>query len=62
MRPQAAGEQRVAVHQQVLRRDGGGDAVARSEHELERGARGDVLEHDAQLRVALAERRQHRYR
>ena len=28
MRPDAADEQRIAIHQQVLRRDGGGDAVA----------------------------------
>ena len=33
---------------------------ARTVHEVERGARGDVLEHDAQLQVPGRERRQHR--
>ena len=56
VRAHAAGEQRVAVQQQVLRGDGGGDPGARAEHELQCRLGGDVLEHDAQARVALGER------
>ena len=58
MRPDAAGEQRVAREQQVVWGDGRGDTFACAAHELHGDARGDVLEDDAQPRHALCERRQ----
>src|ERR1700730_7678620 len=60
VRAQAAGEQRLAVQQQVLRRDGRHDPVPPRKDEVHGGAGGDVLEHNAQLAVALRERREHR--
>lgn len=59
VRAEAAVEQRVAIQQQVLRRDGGGDARARALHELGRGARRDVLEHHLEARHALDDAAQH---
>ena len=53
MRTDAALEERVAIQQQVLRRDRRGDARPRAPHELDGVARRDVLEHDAQPGNAL---------
>jgi hypothetical protein len=44
VRAQAALEQGVAVQEQVLRGDGGGDPGARAEHELQCRLGRDVLE------------------
>ena len=53
VRADAAGEQRIAIEQQVLRRDRRADAArARSCTNCTAVARRDVLEHDAQLRKA----------
>jgi len=60
MGPQASREEGVAVHEQVLRGDGSGDSLARTQYELHGGPRGDVLEHYPQARMALGQRRQHR--
>ena len=59
VRSQAAGEQCIAVVQQMLRRDGRGDAGARAAHELDRRACRGVLEHDAQGVPACHERCQY---
>ena len=59
MRPHAAGEQGVAVHQQVVRGKGAGDVRPHRLDELHALPRGDVLEHQAQPREALQERCQH---
>ena len=53
VRPDAALEDRIAIQQQVLRRDRRADAAARALDELHGFARRDVLEHDAQAREAL---------
>ncbi len=60
VRPQAAGEQRVAVVQQVMRGDRRGErAVAMTVgHVVGRLLRRDVLEHDAQRRERRAQRDQ----
>ncbi len=50
----------LAVVEQVLRRDGGGDAGACATNELNGRAGADVLEHDAQPRKSLAQRGEHR--
>ena len=59
MRPDAAFEHRIAIQQQVLRRDRRGDARARALHELRGRARRDVLEHDLQVRHAFDDAAQH---
>ena len=56
VRPDAAHEKRVAVHEQVVRRDGGGDVGAGHFDVLHGIARRDVLEHHLELREALDER------
>ncbi len=60
MRPQAAREDRVAVHEQVVRGDRRGDVLGRARDEERRLARGDMLEHQAQLREAAHERHEDR--
>ena len=59
VRPHAALEQRIAIEQQVLRRDGRGDARAGGAHELDRGARSHVLEYHPQRGQRSTQRRQH---
>ena len=53
VRTDAALEDRIAIQQQVLRRDRRADAAARALDELHGLARRHVLEHDAQRRKAL---------
>src|SRR3984957_6469223 len=55
MRTQSAGEERVAVEKQMVRRDRGRNAGAGFLHELNAGARADMLEHDPQSGKALDE-------
>src|SRR6202789_1395219 len=55
MRTQSAREERVAVEEQMMRRDRGRDAGAAVLHKLNSGARADMLEHDPQSRKALDE-------
>jgi hypothetical protein len=59
MRANAACEDRCAIEQQVLRRDGRANPCARTAHELHGLLRGDVLEHDAQLGKTLHHRLEH---
>jgi hypothetical protein len=59
MRPNAAGEDRVAVVQQVLGGDGGRHARACAADELRRLRRGDVFEDDFQGGKALNDGREH---
>src|SRR3984885_15269360 len=59
VRTQSAGEQRIAVQQQVLRRDGCRDAAACGAHEFDRRPGAYVLEHDPQARPALGQWRQY---
>ncbi len=56
VRADATGEDRVAIQQQVLRRERGGDARARALHELDARPRRDVLEHHLEAREALDDR------
>ena len=49
MRPDAALENRIAIVQKMLRRNGGGDAGPGRGHELHGALRRDVLEHHLQL-------------
>ncbi|MNS69597.1 hypothetical protein D3C72_1029140 [compost metagenome] len=55
----AALENLVAVVQQMMRRDGGGDRAFRFGHVLRRILGGDVLEHDGQGREGAAQRAHH---
>ena len=55
VRPQAAHEERVAVVEQVVCRDGGRGVVTRLGHVLRRVGRGDVLEHHLQRRKVVAQ-------
>mmetsp|Transcript_16910 Transcript_16910/g.40159 ORF Transcript_16910/g.40159 Transcript_16910/m.40159 type:complete len:295 (+) Transcript_16910:853-1737(+) len=59
VRPQAPGEQRIAVVEQVLGREGGGGEAVRLGHVLRRLLGGDVLEHDLELGHGRAQRRHH---
>ena len=52
-------EDRVAIQQQVLRRDRRGDALARGPHELRGGTRRDVLEHDLETGDAIHDATEH---
>ena len=54
----AARKNRVAIVQQVLRRDGGRNALTRLDDELNRACRRDVLEDDRQCGKALEQRRE----
>ena len=58
VRPDAAQEQRIAVHQQVVGRDGGPDVRPGHLHVLHRVARGDVLDHHLEVREPFHERAQ----
>jgi len=58
VRPDAPREQRVAAEQQMVSRDRRRDARRRRAHELDRFARGGVLQHHAQPREAGNQRRQ----
>ena len=60
VRPDAAGENRVAIVQQMLRRDGRGDAGRAPATNSHRARRRDVLEHHAQAGKALEQGLQHR--
>ena len=55
MRPQAALEHGGAVDDKMMRRDGAGNARRMGADEIRRLRRGDVLDHDLQALVALAE-------
>ena len=59
MRAQAAGEQRVAVVEQVVRGDGGGRERAAPGHVVGRILRRDVLEHHFQFGEVAAQRLHH---
>src|SRR6185312_16201185 len=59
MRADSPIEQRIAIHQQMLRSEGGCDARAGAAHELRGGASGDVFEDDPQARKTLDQRSQH---
>ncbi len=56
VRAHAAEEERVSIHEQMMRGDRGGDIPAGHFDELRRLARGDVLEHDPQRRKTRDER------
>ena len=58
MRPDSAGENGVSIVQEVLRRDGRGDARPRAGDELGGTRRRDVLEHHLEPRESLDQRRQ----
>ena len=60
MRPDAAEENSVAIVQQVLRRDGGGDAGPGACHKFDGTLGGDVFKHHGQLRKALEQGCEHR--
>ena len=57
VRPQPAGEDGVAVEQQVVRRDGGRQVFIGPAHVLRRFFGGDVLQHDLQRRKVAPQRR-----
>jgi len=59
MRPDAARENGVAIVQEVLRGERGGDARPGRAHEVRGACRRDVFEHDGQCRVPLEQGRQH---
>ena len=50
---------RIAIVQQVLRRDGRRDTGARARDEFHRARGGDVLEHHLEFREPLEQRREH---
>ena len=58
VRAQPAGEQRVAIDGDVLRRDGRGDVRPRARHEQRRLLGRDMLQHDPQLRIIVQQRAQ----
>src|ERR1700722_9292350 len=60
MRTDAACEQRIAIQEEMLRRDRRHDPGARRGYELHSCAARHVLEHDAQFREALSQRREYR--
>src|SRR6185437_8971998 len=59
MRADSPIEQRIAIHQQMLRSESGCDARAGAAHEFRGGASGDVLEDDPQARKTCDQRSQH---
>ena len=59
VRANATRKQRIAVEQQMLRRNRCGGACARLRHILGGFARGDVLHHNFQLGHGLPQRLQH---
>src|SRR6185437_12561240 len=56
VRPEAAGEERIAVDHQMMRGDGGGQVAPGASDEIGGLPGGDVLEHDLQRRQALRQR------
>ena len=60
MRSHAACEHGVAVVEQVMRREGGGDAVRGTQHKIHGVSCGDMFKHDLESREAFHQRREHR--
>ncbi len=59
MRADAAGKNRIAIVQQMLRCDGGCHAAARAADKFDGPRRGDVFEHHGQRGESLEQGRQH---